>query len=72
MDYPHMSLVLRYLGEFHAYSFLIRASNPTEFEKLKLKEPIYDKGEPWLFTDQIRLYFETARDIAIKVIDKFK
>lgn len=38
MDYPHLRLVIRCLGEFHAYSFIIRAANPMSFEKLKRME----------------------------------
>jgi len=35
LDYPHLSLAIQSLGEFHAYSFITRAANPTSFEKLR-------------------------------------
>ncbi|KYM98290.1 hypothetical protein ALC62_10993 [Cyphomyrmex costatus] len=40
-DYPHLSLALRCLGEFHAYSFITRVANPTSFEELKMKEHLF-------------------------------
>ncbi|XP_012054241.1 PREDICTED: uncharacterized protein LOC105617285 [Atta cephalotes] len=43
LDYPHLSLALRCLGEFHAYSFITRVTNPTNFEKLKMKEHLFNK-----------------------------
>jgi len=39
-DYPHLSLAIQSLGEFHAYSFITRAANPTSFEKLRRIEEI--------------------------------
>ncbi|XP_020280711.1 uncharacterized protein LOC109853230 [Pseudomyrmex gracilis] len=68
LDYPHMSLALRCLGEFHAYSFLTRVSNPIGFEKLKLKEHLYEEGDSWLFTEQLQSYFATMRDIVIEAL----
>lgn len=42
MDYPHVSLALRSLGEFHAYSFIIRIADPISFDKLKqIPNPIF-------------------------------
>ncbi|KYQ59526.1 hypothetical protein ALC60_01511 [Trachymyrmex zeteki] len=41
LDYPHLSLALRCLGEFHAYSFITRVANPTSFEKLKMEEHLF-------------------------------
>ncbi|XP_036146115.1 uncharacterized protein LOC118646716 [Monomorium pharaonis] len=42
MDYPHLKLVMRCLGEFHAYSFITKAANPTAFEKMRqMKEHIF-------------------------------
>ncbi|XP_011143872.1 uncharacterized protein LOC105185799 isoform X4 [Harpegnathos saltator] len=42
MDYPHVSLTLRSLGEFHAYSFITRVADPINFNKLKqMKEPLF-------------------------------
>ncbi|XP_032682297.1 uncharacterized protein LOC116849347 isoform X2 [Odontomachus brunneus] len=42
MDYPHVSLALRYLGEFHAYSFITRVADPISFDKLKqMEEPLF-------------------------------
>lgn len=42
MDYPHLSLALRCLGEFHACSFITRSVNPTSFDKLRrMKEPLF-------------------------------
>ncbi|XP_011871470.1 PREDICTED: uncharacterized protein LOC105564015 [Vollenhovia emeryi] len=35
LDYPHLRLAFRCLGEFHAYSFITRYANPKSFEKLK-------------------------------------
>ncbi|XP_025985839.1 uncharacterized protein LOC105200846 [Solenopsis invicta] len=51
MDYPHASLAIKCLGEFHAYSFITRAANPAGFEKLRqMKDPIFqqpdENGEP--------------------------
>ncbi|KYN09891.1 PREDICTED: uncharacterized protein LOC108769389 [Trachymyrmex cornetzi] len=43
LDYPHLRLALRYLGEFHAYSFITRVANPTSFEKLKMKEHMFSQ-----------------------------
>ncbi|XP_014487869.1 PREDICTED: uncharacterized protein LOC106751483 [Dinoponera quadriceps] len=44
MDYPHVSLALRCLGEFHAYSFITRAADPISFNKLKeMKEPLFSR-----------------------------
>jgi len=40
LDYPHLSLAIQSLGEFHAYSFITRAANPTNFEKLRRIEEI--------------------------------
>ncbi|KYM98291.1 PREDICTED: uncharacterized protein LOC108777664 [Cyphomyrmex costatus] len=50
LDYPHLSLALRCLGEFHAYSFITRVADPISFEKLKMKEhlftqKLYDNSE---------------------------
>jgi len=45
LDYPHLSLTLRCLGELHAYSFIIRVVNPKSFDKFKqMKEPIFDEN----------------------------
>ena len=42
LDYSHAILAVQYLGEFHAYSFITRFANPTDFDKLKqMKEPIF-------------------------------
>lgn len=42
LDYSHAILALRCLGEFHAYSFITRLANPTDFDKLKqMKEPVF-------------------------------
>ncbi|KMQ92214.1 splicing factor 4 [Lasius niger] len=36
------NIALRCLGEFHAYSFITRLANPTDFDKLKqMKEPVF-------------------------------
>ncbi|KAL0111330.1 hypothetical protein PUN28_012906 [Cardiocondyla obscurior] len=44
MDYPHLNLTLRCLGELHAYSFITRVANPTGFEKLKqMDDPIFSE-----------------------------
>ncbi|XP_011702312.1 PREDICTED: uncharacterized protein LOC105458579 [Wasmannia auropunctata] len=44
MDYPHLSLAMRCLGEFHAYSFITRAANPASFEKLqRIEEPLFNE-----------------------------
>ncbi|XP_071637686.1 uncharacterized protein [Temnothorax longispinosus] len=44
MDYPHLSLALRCLGELHAYSFITRSANPMGFEKLKrMQEPLFSQ-----------------------------
>jgi hypothetical protein len=46
MDYPHASLVIKCLGEFHAYSFITRAANPAGFEKLRqMKDPIFRRPD---------------------------
>lgn len=51
MDYPHLRLALRCLGELHACSFIIRYADPTSFEKLKrIDEPVFSR-EP-LFSEQ--------------------
>ncbi|XP_020280808.1 uncharacterized protein LOC109853286 [Pseudomyrmex gracilis] len=68
LDYQHMSLALRCLGEFHAYSFLTRASNPIGFEKLKLTEHLYEEGDSWLFNEQIKSYFDAISDIVLKAL----
>ncbi|RLU14993.1 hypothetical protein DMN91_012880 [Ooceraea biroi] len=45
LDYPHVSLALRCLGELHAYSFVIRAANPEMFEKFqRMQEPLVDEN----------------------------
>lgn len=42
LDYPHVRLVLRCLGKFHAYSFAIRDKKPDAFEMLKsIKESLF-------------------------------
>ncbi|XP_036146114.1 uncharacterized protein LOC105840589 [Monomorium pharaonis] len=46
MDYPHLKLVMRCLGEFHAYSFITQAANPTGFEKMRqMKEHVFREVE---------------------------
>lgn len=52
MDYPHVSLALRCLGEFHAYSFITRYADPTSFERLKeIEEPVFCQEKAW-FSEQ--------------------
>ncbi|XP_020280807.1 uncharacterized protein LOC109853285 [Pseudomyrmex gracilis] len=68
MDYPHLSLALRCLGEFHAYSLITRAENPTAFEQLKMEEHFCKKDEPYLYNEQIISYFEILCDIITKVL----
>ncbi|KAG7196968.1 hypothetical protein KM043_000233 [Ampulex compressa] len=42
MDYPHLSLALKSLAQFHAYSFAIRAQRPKDFAELsQIKEPLF-------------------------------
>lgn len=42
LDYSHATLALQCLGEFHAYSFITRLANPTDFNKLKqMEEPVF-------------------------------
>lgn len=53
LDYSHAVLALRCLGEFHAYSFITRLMNPTDFDKLKqIKEPIFQQS--YKDTDEVK------------------
>jgi hypothetical protein len=67
LDYPHISLALRCLGEFHAYSFITRAANPTSFEKLRrMEEPLFIREET---TEENLSYLKTLTDIVLKALE---
>lgn len=67
LDYPHLSLAMRCLGEFHAYSFITRSANPTSFEKLKrIKEHLFGR-EP-IDNDNKHNVFETLVEVIKKVL----
>jgi len=64
LDYPHLSLILRCLGELHAYSFIMRIANPKSFEKFKqMKEPLFNEK---LYKENSSLPQQLA-NVAIKV-----
>lgn len=65
LDYSHASLALQKLGEFHSYSFLTRVTNPTSFEKLKVKEHFLTKEPP---SEKMSFYRDLVVNIAIEVL----
>lgn len=66
LDYPHLSLAMRCLGEFHAYSFITRSMNPTSFEKLKrIKEHLFGQKPA---NDNNNDVFKTLTEIVKKVL----
>ncbi|XP_011641211.1 uncharacterized protein LOC105429745 [Pogonomyrmex barbatus] len=66
MDYPHASLALRCLGEFHACSFITRSADPTSFEKLRrMKEHVFLKETN---ANEISNAVTSIRHIVVNVI----
>lgn len=52
LDYEHASLALRYLGKYHANSFIVREKRPDIFEKLQaIEEPLFlnpERSSPYV------------------------
>lgn len=68
MDYPHLSLALRCLGEFHACSFITRYANPTSFEKLKrMEEPAFHSSVNSENEDMFKSIQKGLTDVVLKV-----
>ena len=70
LDYPHLSLALRCLGEFHAYSFITRVANPTSFEKLKMEEHMFNKRFAGN-TNNTEKYLKMVIELVFKVLWHF-
>lgn len=66
MDYLHVSLAIKRLGVFHAYSFILRIADPMSFEKMKdLEDPMFERK--YRNNPNILVKKETV-DIVAKVI----
>lgn len=65
LDYPHASLALKKLGEFHSYSFLTRVADPTSFEKLKVEELFLKKEPP---SEKMSFFRDLVINVAIKAL----
>lgn len=74
LDYPHLRLALRCLGEFHACSFITRYADPKSFEKLKrIEEPMFlQKSESQQDTDKNVKVQKALVDIVLKVLRLFR
>lgn len=60
LDYEHLSLTIRCLGQFHAYSFVGRMKHPELFEKLKcLTEPLFHSSANGAFNIDQGKYINT-------------
>lgn len=69
MDYPHLSLTFRCLGEFHACSFITRFANPTSFEKLKrMEEPAFPRQTNDFPENEFKELLKGITDIVLQVL----